>query len=198
MCIRDRPKLHEVEDKLIESYNSYITKYGGWIEDIPREGLNFERLTSILKPLHYDEKSKKLKIQWSIKYLYDCVSRNWNPLELMNWMYSLPSYKTYKKSIDLKDSQEMTEFISNELSKPPEERDLTDEQSNNIINKLKEKLINPIILLETEYNEGYEDEYIKRKVCSGFKTISETFSGTKRKSDDLISNYSNSSKKSKK
>lgn len=165
-----KPKLRLVEDKLIESYNSYVKKYNGWIEDVPRESLNFEKLANILKPIHYDEKSKKIKIKWSIKYLYNGVSRNWNPVELMNWMYSLPAYVKYRKVKNIKDVQETIEFLNNELTKPPEERELTIEQSNNIINKLKEKLENPITL-ETEYNEGYDEEYIKRKVYGGFKLI---------------------------
>jgi hypothetical protein len=191
-----QPLLRIVENKLFESYNSYITKYGGWIEDVSRDDMNINRLLNLIKPLHFDEKSNKIKIKWTIKYLYDGVSRNWNPVELMNWMYSLPSYISYRKSRDLKDIQEIIGFLDNSLSKPLEERDLTNEQTKNIINRLKEKLTNPIPL-ETEYNEGYDDEYIKEKVYKGFKLIGEPLSGSKRKSDDE-SNDVNSSKKSKK
>ena len=201
-----KPYLKIVEDKLFESYNSYVTKYDGWIEDVPREGLNFEKLANILKPLHYDEKSKKLKIKWSIKYLYDGVSRDWNPVELMNWMYSLPSYMKYRKDKDAKEIEEIEGYLKANIEKysdvtTPSEIELRDtyiKETNEFISKLRESSKEDFVpILETKYNDGYDDEYIKEKVYKGFKTIGETLAGSKRKSNDLTSTDLNLSKKSK-
>jgi hypothetical protein len=202
-----KPYLKIVEDKIIESYNSYITKYGGWIEDVPREGLNFEKLANILKPLHYDEKSKKLKIKWSIKYLYDGVSRDWNPVELMNWMYSLPAYIKYRKDKDAKEVEEIEGYLKANIEKyanvtTPSEIELRDtyiKETNEFLSKLRESSsIGFVPTLETKYNDGYDDEYIKEKVYKGFKTIGEALSGSKRKSDDMKSISDSPSKKIKK
>lgn len=205
-----KPYLKIVEDKLIESYNSYVTKYDGWIEDVPREGLNFEKLTNILKSLHYDEKSKKLKIKWSIKYLYDGVSRDWNPVELMNWMYSLPAYMKYRKDKDAKEVEEIEGYLKANIEKysgvtTPSEIEIRDtyiKETNEFLSKLRESSKEGYRIssstLETKYNDGYNDEYIKEKVYKGFKIIGETLAGSKRKNIDIPSTDINFSKKSKK
>ena len=99
------PLFREVEKKLIDSVNGFITKYGGWIEPLGRVSeetcepkLTFNKITGIFAPIDFDEKSGKLKMKWELKTLYETLSRWWNPVELMNWKYTLPAYKRYRFS----------------------------------------------------------------------------------------------------
>jgi hypothetical protein len=99
MFNKAKPLFRIVEEKLIDSVNGFISKYGGWIEpiveDSTKSSTTFEKITGIFESIHFDEKSGKIKMKWELKTLYDTLSRWWNPVELMNWKYSLPAHQKY-------------------------------------------------------------------------------------------------------
>ena len=78
-------------------------------------------------------------------------------------------------------------------------RDTYIKETNEFLSKLRESSKEDFVpTLETKYNDGYDDEYIREKVYKGFKTIGEALSGSKRKSDDMTSISDSPSKKIKK
>jgi hypothetical protein len=87
----------EVENKFIDSYNGFVGKYGHWIEEVPKDlkPQTFQNITSIQTPIIFDGKNFKMK--WHIKALWEGPTYTWNPKELMNWMYTLPSFTRYTK-----------------------------------------------------------------------------------------------------
>jgi hypothetical protein len=93
-----KPLFREVEKKLIDSFNGFVTKYQGWMEVTDDKELTFEDLLSIKSPIDFDEKSKMLKMKWNLKVYYETLSRWWNPIELINWKYSLPRYEVYRQA----------------------------------------------------------------------------------------------------
>jgi hypothetical protein len=112
MYNKAKPLLRECEQKLIDSVNGFITKYGGWIEPSNDKPLTFKQIVGIVTPLEFDEKYGKLKFKWELKSLYDNLSRYWNPVELMNWKYSLASFQAYNASEIHRDIQDVKSSIS--------------------------------------------------------------------------------------
>jgi hypothetical protein len=112
MYNRAKPLLRECEQKLIDSVNGFITKYGAWIESSNDNPLTFKQIVGIVTPLDFDEKYGKLKFKWELKSLYDGLSRFWNPVELMNWKYSLASFRVYKIAEIHKDIQDVRNCIA--------------------------------------------------------------------------------------
>jgi hypothetical protein len=94
-----KPLFREVEKKMIDSFNSFVTKYQGWMEITNDEPLSFNQLLSIKSPIDFDEKSKKLKMKWELKTYCHIISRWWNPVELMNWKYTLPRFEVNRQKI---------------------------------------------------------------------------------------------------
>jgi hypothetical protein len=89
------PYLEQVENKLIDSINSFITKYGIWMEPLKSEGLkSFKDIVGILEPLHLEK--GKLKMKYKIKNFFSSPTMHWRPVELVKWMYNLPAYKKYR------------------------------------------------------------------------------------------------------
>ena len=85
--------LDKVEEKFIDSINIFITKYGGWMEYFGSKSL--KDILGILEPLHYEK--GKLKMKYEIKNFFSGPTMNWRPVDLVSWMYSLPSYHKYRK-----------------------------------------------------------------------------------------------------
>jgi hypothetical protein len=112
MYNKAKPLLRECEQKLIDSVNGFITKYGGWIEPSNDKPLTFKQIVGIVTPLEFDEKYGKLRFRWELKSLYDNLSRYWNPVELMNWKYSLASFQVYNASEIHKDIKDVKNSIS--------------------------------------------------------------------------------------
>jgi hypothetical protein len=98
MFNKAKPLFDEVEKKLIDSVNGFISKYNGWIEPFGESKIDFKKITGIFEPINFDEKSGKIKIKWELKTLYETPSRWWNPVELINWKYSLPRYAVYREN----------------------------------------------------------------------------------------------------
>lgn len=94
-----KPLFREAEKKIIDSFNSFVTKYQGWMEITNDEPLTFNKLLSIKSPIDFDEKSKKLKMKWELKTYCHIISRCWNPVELMNWKYSLPRFEVNRQRL---------------------------------------------------------------------------------------------------
>jgi len=112
MYNKAKPLLRECEQKLVDSVNGFIAKYGAWIESSNDKPLTFKQIVGIVTPLEFDEKYGKLKFKWELKSLYDNLSRYWNPVELMNWKYSLASFRVYKIAEIHKDIQDVRNCIA--------------------------------------------------------------------------------------
>lgn len=95
---KTKPLFQVVEDKLIDSYNGYVTKFKHWIEVIrPKNEIpNFKSITGIFDTIKFDKGI--LKFKWHIKCLWLGPCSYWYPIELINWYKSLPSYERYRIS----------------------------------------------------------------------------------------------------
>lgn len=106
-----KPLFREAEKKMIDSFNSFVTKYQGWMEITDDGPLSFNKLLSIKAPIDFDEKSKKLKMKWELKTYCHIISRWWNPVELMNWKYSLPRFEVNRQRIINETKKQFEEAI---------------------------------------------------------------------------------------
>jgi hypothetical protein len=114
-----KPYLDKVEEKLIDSINIFITKYGGWMESFGSK--SFKDILRILEPLHLEK--GKLKMKYEIKNFFSGPTMRWRPVDLVSWMYSLPAYHRYRTPKLEKNINVLNENIekSNETIKDLEE-----------------------------------------------------------------------------
>jgi hypothetical protein len=115
-----QPLLETVEEKLMDSFNGFVQKCGDWIEPIGTKKITFKQLTGITESLHFDEKSKKLKMKWQLKSLYAYHTRYWNPVELINWKYSLPAFVRYNEFETVETVKEINKYIQVEMKQGTE------------------------------------------------------------------------------
>jgi hypothetical protein len=91
-----KPLFQEVDNKLIDSYNGHVKKFGHWIEvfgpktDTP----DFKKITGIFDTIKFDK--GVLKFKWFIKCLWMGPCSYWYPVELINWYKTLPAYERYR------------------------------------------------------------------------------------------------------
>ena len=100
--------LDKVEEKLIDSINIFITKYGGWMEPLGSKR-SLHDILGILEPLHLEK--GKLKMKYEIKNFFSGPTMRWRPVDLVRWMYSLPAYHKYRKPKLEKKIETLTENI---------------------------------------------------------------------------------------
>lgn len=101
------PLIDEVEYRFIDSVNDFIRKFGGWIEE--SNNLSFDRILDIQNPLHF--KNGKLVMKFGIGCYINIPLMCWTPVKLVEWMFSLPSYKKYRKCQIEKDQKDINENI---------------------------------------------------------------------------------------
>jgi hypothetical protein len=131
-----KPLLETVEEKLVDSYNSFVSKYKFWYDANSKEKLTFKDMTDMITPIFLDESSStpKIRFKWHLKCTYDSISRWWHPVELINWKQSLSAYKRYRTQKITKEIDEIKKSIEDTLLKkekllqiPEESFDLNDE-----------------------------------------------------------------------
>jgi len=139
MFTKAKPLLEVVEEKLVDSYNSFVSKYKFWYDASSKEKLTFKDMTTMITPIFLDESSStpKIRFKWHLKCTYDSISRWWNPVELINWKQSLPSYKRYRVQKETKNIDTLKKCLEDVLVKKSElllipESSLNEEQKNTL------------------------------------------------------------------
>lgn len=94
---RAKPLLNIAEEKVVDSYNNFVTKYKFWYDTCGKDKLTFKDMTNMLTPIFLDETSStpKIRFKWCLKCTYDSF-RSWNPVELINWKKTLPAYQRHR------------------------------------------------------------------------------------------------------
>jgi hypothetical protein len=93
---KNKTVFEEAENKFIDSYNGFVSKYGHWIEDtvsMNRQSHTFQSIVDITQPLCFE--NGKLKMKWTIKALWEGPRYRWYAKELMSWTKTLPAYTRY-------------------------------------------------------------------------------------------------------
>ena len=96
-----KPLFEEVENKVIDSYNGFVRKFGHWIQPTVKAGLtgpgdmDFHKITGIFDPIRFDK--GVLKFKWHIKALWNGPLYRWHPVELIQWYHTLPAHIEYCK-----------------------------------------------------------------------------------------------------
>jgi hypothetical protein len=173
---KNKTVFEEVENKFIDSYNGYVSKYGYWIEDtvsMTRKSHTFQSITDITQPLCFE--NGKLKMKWTIKALWEGPRYRWYAKELIVWMKTLSAYTRYieKKTQDYKiklksqldtldEEKKMKQVKLEELQKAHKSVDTTKEieevqKEMNSINETK-SIIEAYSYHEYEKLEYFEDE----------------------------------------
>jgi len=99
---KTKPLFEEVENKVIDSYNGHVRKFGHWIQPTVKAGLtgpgdmDFNTITSIFDPIRFDK--GVLKFKWNIKALWNGPLYRWHPVELIQWYHTLPAHIEYCKA----------------------------------------------------------------------------------------------------
>jgi len=103
--------LKEVDKKLIESYNSFVRKFGCWIEPVLKDStMTVEELLSMNKPLSFEKNA--IKIHFRMKFLQEGPVTYWTPVELLNWMKTLPAYERYLQEKIAAEWQRMKDWMT--------------------------------------------------------------------------------------
>jgi hypothetical protein len=94
-----KPFFEEVDNKLVDSYNGHVKKFGYWIENLKTGGSktdkpDFKKITGIFDTIKFDKGI--LKFKWLIKVLWNGPCSYWYPIELINWFKQLPAYERFK------------------------------------------------------------------------------------------------------
>lgn len=172
--MKNKSIFEDVENKFIDSYNGYVSKYGYWIEDtasMARMSHTFQSIVGITQPLCFE--NGKLKMKWTIKALWEGPRYRWYAKELIAWSNTLPAFTRYieKKTQDYKEKmksqlEDIDEEIKTKQMKLEEFRkthkfvDMTKEidEVQKEINKLNES---KSIIEAYSYHEYEKLEYIE-------------------------------------
>lgn len=100
------PMIDEVESRFVDSVNEFIRKHNGWINELPIP--SFDSVLNIISPLHYTK--GKLIMKFTIGMYMSIPSMCWTPVSLAEWMFTLPSYRRYKKKEAEKFETEMNVY----------------------------------------------------------------------------------------
>jgi hypothetical protein len=135
MFTKAKPLLDIVEEKLVDSYNSFVSKYKFWYDANSKEKLTFKDMTSMITPIFLDESSStpKIRFKWHLKCTYDSF-RWWNPVELINWKQSLAAYKRYRVQKETKNIDTLKKTLENTILEK-EKLLLIPEESFNVIDE---------------------------------------------------------------